>query len=33
MRELFVVGDEMGYIDVAVVPFDKYVLSNLVSGS
>ena len=33
MRQLFVVGDEVGYIDVAVVLFDKHILSDLVSGS
>ena len=31
MCELFVVGYEVGYIDIAVVPFDENVLSNLIS--
>ena len=31
MRQLFVVGDEVGYIDVAVVLFDEHVLPDLVS--
>ena len=33
MCQLFVVGDEVGYIDVAVVLFDKHILSDLVSDS
>lgn len=32
MRQLFVVGYEVGYIDVAVVLFDYDIFSNLISG-